>query len=96
MSRRRMAFQQSVRAASSYRLRAIASPAAGSAPCGVEVIQAGAGRERTAARPSASETEPSRTPAQNAASLRPASRLSMLSGVLRTQNTRSWPSTDLP
>ena len=81
----RRALEQSSRAAISYSSRIEASPAAGSLPCGVAVTHVNAGRSRICERPSSVEMLPSRTPAQKAASLRPASRLAMLSGVEMTE-----------
>jgi len=53
-------------------------------PCGVPVIQPKAGRVLTAASAAVCDVVPSITPRQNAASLRPASRLAMLLGVPTT------------
>jgi hypothetical protein len=94
--RSRCAFAQSIRAVRSYSSFTDASPPAGSFPWGVPVIQPNAGRTPTCERAAACEVGPSITPRQKAASLRPASRLAMLSGVPTTMIDIGTPRTLVP
>ena len=84
-----LTLSQSVRAANSYSSRIDASPPAGSPPCGAPVTKRTRAASAPRRAPWLSGTRPDTTPDQNAPSLRPASRLSMLSGVPITAIRRS-------